>query len=180
MTQEHQPRHRDSGEPLHPTPLPEELAEFLREQGPYACVTQATDQGVAFVLKAPAKDIQSVRGTVPVQVWCSLFDHPEAPVIRTVIKIYDQPLFPLAFETFCNVDDPQQRDDFAALAEQEHLILLFYDEELRHRLNKLVPNPRDEALPRILAQAQELRAAIPDDRFNFDAAKARVMEETRL
>ena len=132
------------------------------------------------IIKAPTRDIQSVRRTEPVQVSCSLFDYPQAPVIRTVIKIFDQPLFPLAFKTFTNIDDPQQRDDFAAFAQQEHLILLFYDEQLRHRLNKLVPNPRDETLPRILAQAQQLRAAIPDEHYDFDAAKAQVMEDTRL
>jgi hypothetical protein len=32
--------------------LPPELAEFLRHQE-YACLTQATDKGTAFVLKLP-------------------------------------------------------------------------------------------------------------------------------
>jgi hypothetical protein len=57
-----------------------------------------------------------------------------------VVKIYDQPDRPLGLETFINVDEPDQRQDFAALAEQEELLLLFYDETMSHRLTKRVRN----------------------------------------
>jgi len=40
-------------------------------------------------------------------------------------RIYDQPQRPLALETFVNVDDPQQRADYAALAAQDNVYLLF-------------------------------------------------------
>jgi hypothetical protein len=68
-----------------------------------------------------------------------LYDHPLAPVIRIVVTIYDQPGAPLALETFINVADEQQRTDFEALAAQEQLVMLFYDETLSHTLTKVAP-----------------------------------------
>lgn len=171
---------RRGSEPASPVPLPEELAEFLREQEPFACVTQATDQGTAFIIKAPAHEIASVRGRVPIRVAHSLFDHPQAPVIRTVIGIYDQPERPLKLESFINIADPQQQADFAALTHQKELLLLFYDEQLEYRLSKIVRRPDDQTVPAILAAATKLRATIPADRFDFDAAKAAIIAYTSL
>src|SRR5262245_41993527 len=114
---------------LPPNELPPELAAFLQDQR-YACLTHATNQGTVLVLKTPRSEIESVRGTVPIQVRHELHRHPSAPVIRMVVTIYDQPTRPLAFDTFINVADPEQRDDFAALASQTELHLLFYDEQL--------------------------------------------------
>jgi hypothetical protein len=48
-------------EPDHPAVLPPELADFLKDQD-YACITQATDQGTAFVMKMPGGEVES--GTV--------------------------------------------------------------------------------------------------------------------
>jgi len=165
-----------------PISLPEELAQFLREQGPFACVTQATDRGTSYVIKAPAHEIASVCGRVPIRVVHSLHDHPQAPVIRTVIGIYDQPERPLKLESFINVADPQQAADFAALAGQKEHLLLFYDEQIQHRLSKAVPNPRhtQQIAAAILAKAQRLRAAIPEERYAFEEAKAAVIAATKL
>jgi hypothetical protein len=121
-----------------------------------------------------------VRGRVPIQVRNELYEHPAAPVIRTVLVIYDQPERPLKLESFINVGDPQQRADFAALSQQEELRLLFYDEQLAHRLSKVVPNRAPEAMTEVLAAAERLRGAIAPERFNFDRAKAEVMRATRL
>lgn len=132
MTERHRPRgehHRHGGrssEPLHPIPLPPDLAEFLRHQGPYACLTHATDQGTCYVLKAPAAEIARARGTVPIYIRRQLYSHPAAPVIRTVLSLYDHPNEPLHFESFINVAAEDQRADFAALADQKQLLLLFY------------------------------------------------------
>ncbi len=88
---------------------------------------QGTDQGTVFVLKLSAQDIESARGTVPVRLRHELYAHPNAPVLRTILTIYDQPDAPLALETFTNIDDEYQRSDFAALAQQEAFLLLFYE-----------------------------------------------------
>ena len=141
-----------------------------------ACLMQATDQGTGFVVKAPGRELQSVQGRVPIRVSHALYDHPAAPVIRTVLGIYDRPRTPLAFETFSNIADPDQREDFARLAEQDRLVLLFYDEQLAHRLTKVVPYRDDGTVLAILLQAELLRRRIPAAAYDFDVAKQAVID----
>ena len=160
-----------------PHALPTDLADFLRDR-PYACLTHPTDQGTVLVVKAPRQEIESIRGPLPVQVRHELHQHPTAPVIRMVVTIYDDPARPLAFESFINVEDPQQRSDYAALAEQPELHMLFYDESLAHRLTKSVTHSARDVVPEVLAKADELFHAIPEDKFSFDIAKAAVMRRT--
>jgi hypothetical protein len=105
---------RLSGEPWEPSPLPPELAAFLRDQD-IVCLMQGTDQGTVFVIKLSTPDIESARGRVPIHLRHELYAHPNAPVIRTTLCIYDQPEAPLALETFTNIADENQRNDFAAL-----------------------------------------------------------------
>jgi hypothetical protein len=180
MTHEH-PSHQlpDSDDPLYPAVLPPELADFLKNHD-YACIPQATAQGTAFVMKVPGGEIESVRGTLPILLSQELYVHPAAPVIRLVFTIYDQPQTPLALETFINITDEQQRMDYAALATQEALALLFYDESLTHRLTKMVPlsNPEDSTL--ILQTAEQALQTIAPDQVEFDTAKADVMRATQL
>lgn len=176
---EDRPQPHPSG-PFHPTPLPPELTAFLKDQGPYACLTQATDQGTAYLLKAPASEIARARGTVPMFVRHQLFGLPSAPVIRTVLTLYDVPQHPLRFESFINVAADDQRADFAALANQDQLLLLFYDEQFRHRLSKLIPAGLDRSIPEMLDRAERLRKAIPPWRYDFDTAKEAVLRTTEL
>ncbi|MGH9963065.1 MAG: hypothetical protein ACREBC_39110 [Pyrinomonadaceae bacterium] len=166
-----------SGEPLHQIPLLPELAAFLREQE-VACLMQATNQGTAFVIKLPGQEIASVRGRVPIHLRHELYSHPAAPVIRTVLTIYDQPARPLGLETFTNAAQPDQRDDFARLASQDQLPLLFYDERLAHRLSKVVPYQDEGQVGEILMQAESILAAIPRERFSFERAKLAVMRKS--
>src|SRR6266508_375956 len=104
MTGERDQRGEPSGEPHEPSPLPPELAEFLRNKD-IACLMQGTDQGTAFVIKLASRDIESARGTVPIHLRHELYAHPTAPVIRTNLRIYDQPNTSLALETFTNIED---------------------------------------------------------------------------
>jgi len=162
-----------------PNALPPELAAFLKDH-PYACVTQATDRGTVLVLKAPGHDIDSIRGQIPIHLRHELYQHPAAPVIRLLVTIYDQPIRPLTFETFIDVEDPQQHDDFAALALQSELAMLFYDEQLGHRLTKVV-SLRDPANIRaILHVADQFLAATPAAQFDFNLAKVAVMRAMQL
>jgi len=165
--------------PLSHSPLSPELTDFLKDR-PFACLTHGTDQGTVLLVKAPAHEIRSLAGRVPVHLRYELYDDPAAPVVRMVVRIHDQPEHPLALETFINVEDPQQRDDLAALANQDRLLMLFYDEGLAHRLTKTVPHPRGDLVTQILDQANSLLAGIPRERFDFEAAKRRVMETTCL
>lgn len=181
MSHKERPSHHlpDSSEPFEPTPLPAEMAEFLKDRK-FACLMSETDMGTVFILKAPSREIQSLRGRVPIHIQHELYQHPAAPVIRTVIRIYDQPDHPLAFEVFTNIEDEQQRSEFAALAKQDELYFLCYDETLTHRLTKGVPQRKPEVVAEIVAQADRLAAGIPKERLDFDRAKADVMKQTKL
>ncbi len=162
-----------------PNALPPELAAFLKDER-YACLTQATDHGTVLVLKAPGREIESVRGPVPIQLCHELYQQPTAPVIRMVVTLYDQPARPLAFESFINVEDPQQRADYAALATQPELLLLFYDETLTHRLTKRVAHHARDRVPEVLKKAEELLHAIPAGAYSFESAKAAVLRRVSL
>jgi hypothetical protein len=58
------------------------------------------------------------------------------------VRLYDDLERPLALECFTNVADSQQRADLEMVALQKQLYLLFYDEQLQHRLSKRVANSR--------------------------------------
>src|SRR5262245_44688741 len=143
--------------PSRPNELPPALADFLKGQE-YACLLHATDQGSVFVAKARHRDIESLRGNVPVRILHKLYDHPHAPVTRTLIAWYDQPAHPLALECFTNIGDPDQRTDFQDLSARDYLRFLFYDASLQHRLSKVVPNPDREIIAQITTAADGLRA----------------------
>jgi hypothetical protein len=155
------------------------MAEFLRTQD-MACLWWGTDQGTVVIAKLPARDIRSVRGRVPIHLRQELYTHPAAPVIRSVLTIYDRPGNPLALECYTNIEDEDQRADFARLAEQEHFLMFFYDEALSHRLTKVVTHRDPHTVQMILARAEQLLAAIPPPERDFDRAKEEVLREAQL
>jgi hypothetical protein len=93
-----------------------------------------------------------------VAVGQALHDHPAAPVLRTTVTLYDDPADPLVLEAFTNIADPDQQAEFAALAGQASIRLLFYDEALAHRLTKPDTYSQSAAVPWLLEQAARLRA----------------------
>jgi hypothetical protein len=165
--------------PDRPNQLTPELAAFLRAQS-YAALLHATDLGTVLLVKAPAHEIASVRGRVPIETRHELHSHPASPVIRMVTRIYDQPDRPLALETFINPGDPDQRADYETLTHQDELALLFFDQTIHHALSKRVRLTDQPRLREILAAADRLLAAIPEDQRDFDRAKAEVMRTTGL
>jgi hypothetical protein len=172
------PRSRP-GEPCHPIALPPELADFLKKQD-LTALFHAADIGTLLIVKVPAQELATLRGPLPIGLVHELYRHPRSPVIRTLLTFVDQPEAPLCVETFTNPGDPDQRASFAALADQAEIPLLFYDEALRHRLSKRVRNATADQIPAIVATADQLLAAIPPDRRDFDRAKADIMEATSL
>jgi hypothetical protein len=173
---------RLSSELVTPVPLPSELAEFLAGLHPTetVCLLHGADIGSLYVIKTPAAQIESLLGTFPIGLVHQIFAHPAAPVIRTLLTFHDQPTTSLRLETFTNIEDPDQHATFAALAEQEEIPLLFYDERLAHRLSKRLRNAAATQIPTILAEAARLLAAIPPEQRDFDRAKADVWEVTSL
>lgn len=164
-------------------PLPPDLAAFLASQH-LACLLVGTERGSGFVIKAPGEEIESLRGPLPVLFRHELYRHPSAPVIRLLLRLYDRPddrpPSSLAFESFVNVDDDGQRNDYGDLARQDLVGLHFYDGALRHRLTKQIRNTLRADIPTVLITALRLRARIPNDRFDFDRAKADVIARTGL
>jgi hypothetical protein len=157
--------------------VPPELATFLADQDLVA-LFHASDIGTRLVVKAPTVELESLGGIYPVGLDHQLWAHPAGPVIRTLLTFYDVPETPLRLETFTHVGDPDQRAHFAALAAQEELNLLFYDELPRHRLSKRIRNATAEQTPTILAEADRLLAAGPPDRRDFERARTAIMEVT--
>ena len=177
-------RHEHHQQPEHLVPpsgadLPADLAAFLRSQR-LGCLLIGTVRGSAFVIKAPGDEIDGLRGPLPILLRQELYRHRSAPVIRLLLRLYDRPPSALAFESFVNVDDEGQRRDYGELARQDAIDLHFYDEALRHRLAKQIPNNLRDAVPLTINTALRLRARIPDDRFNFDRAKEDVLARTSL
>lgn len=173
------PRRRPNGEPLTPTPLPPELAEFLGAQE-LAGVLHGSDRGTLLIVKAPATEIDSLRGTFPIGQRHELHDHPLAPLIRVVTSFPDVLSGPLVLESFVNVVDPEQRSNYGELLRQPDLVVLFYDDALRHWLSKRVPLSRSTGLEQVLVRADRLAVAIPPDRYDFDRAKADLLARTAL
>jgi hypothetical protein len=164
--QQHEPGHPPSG-----GDLPHDLAAFLASQR-LVCLLIGTERGSGFVIKAPTDEIEGLRGPVPVLFRHELYRHPSSPVIRLLLRLYDRPHAAppssLAFESFVNVDDEGQRSDYGALARQDLVDLHFYDDALRPRLTKQIPNNLRGDIPLVLATARRLRDRIPRDRFDFD------------
>jgi hypothetical protein len=165
------------------SPLPPELAAFLRTQT-RACLLLGTDRGSSFILKTPASDLDGLRGPLPILLRHELYRHWSSPVIRLLLRFYDVPLdqppSSLAFESFINVDDEEQRSDYGELARQALIPLHFYDQALQHRLAKTVRNSLRPSIPQLLVTALSLRARIPQDQLDFDQAKAEVIARTSL
>lgn len=145
-----------------------------------ACLMQETNLGTIFIMKLPGVEIDSLRGRIQIGVRHELYDHPQAPVIRTLFRFYDKPASPLAIETFTNVADEQQRRDFADLERQQLLTMTFFDERLVNRLNKKVGHPDRQHIPRIVNMAMEVLGKIPAERLDFDRAKADVVRQASL
>lgn len=175
--------HADASPSASPLELPTDLTAFLRTQS-RACLLLGTDAGSSFILKTPAADIPDLRGVLPTLFRHELYRHPNAPVIRLLLRFYDRPAASppssLAFESFINVDDEQQRQDYGELARQDSIRLHFYDDTLQRRLTKIIQNTTQADVPQVLLTALSLRARIPQAQFNFDRAKADVIARTSL
>jgi hypothetical protein len=158
-----------------------DLARFLGSHE-YACVTQTTDAGAAYVCKVRDWDIDSLRGEIPIWVRYQLYEHPSAPVIRTVVRLYDRPRTPLCLESFINIADDVQRAEFASLAAQERLLFLFYDEQVALRLKKSVRHSEGQrqGASELLQAASDYLATMSNAQFDFDKAKAAVMAATDI
>jgi hypothetical protein len=73
-----------------------------------------------------------------------------------------------------------QRADYEALSGQDELVMLFYDQTLKHALSKRLRLTDQPRLLEVLTTADRLLLAIPEPQRDFDTAKAEVMHQTSL
>jgi hypothetical protein len=141
-----------------------------------ACVLHYSPRGTLVILKTKGADLATLQGHTFVRVTHDLHSKPTAPVIRSLFQWSDRTGATLRFEAFTNVADPQQRADFRRLAGQNHFHVLGYDERLELAVTRRVDNSTRREMVQIAEMADKLQTLIPDEEYDFEAAKQRVLK----
>ncbi len=141
---------------------------------------QPSSRGSVFVVKAPAVELATIGSSVPLRITHELHSKPTAPVIRSVVAWHDRPDSVHRFTAFTNIADPRQAEGFRRLAKQASLAILLYDERLQLAIQKRISNLYQREITEIARLAEKLRRLIPEDEYDFERAKARVVEQMRL
>lgn len=155
--------------------LPPELEAFLRSQR-YGLLTIAASIGTVLIAKAPAEDIESCRGRRTIVLTHELYAYPSGPVLRMLLSIDDES-GPLVLETFCNVAASDQLSDWRSMLAADVVRVAFFDEGLRCRLMKAIPQAPSADRERLIPEALAILAGTDPSRLDFDAAKAAVMAD---
>lgn len=146
----------------------------------FAAITVSTEVGTIVLAKAPAADIESCRGSVPIVARYELHVNEYGPVLRLLLVIRDRAEHSLLLETFGNVSDPVQLAEWRDLLSRPELRLLFVDEQHRRRLGKGVRQPNDDAARSLIPEALRLLKAHDPSMLDFDRAKAIVVAANPL
>lgn len=160
--------------------LPDPLRDFLASTAAYASLIHGSSAGPLLVVKMPGHEIEGIKGRLPICLAYELHRRPSSPVIRMLLVIHDGAEYPLTLEMFINPDDEEQAADFEAFALAEEVRAIFYDEQLTHRLTKVMAQQPDSERESMLTAARRLLMAIPVHERNFDRAKVEVMERNPL
>ena len=151
------------------------LRELFTDQG-YGCLAVETDNGIVHICHASDNDIAGFRGA-PVKYQWQLIMMPNAPLIRLLLVVVDNPRNPYQFESFLNVVEADQAQVLADLVEQEQLSLAFYGDDLNYRYSKVInhePFHRQE-LGNVIARARLHWDQLEPEQRDFDLAKAEFM-----
>jgi hypothetical protein len=161
--------------------LQPELVNFIKD-AEYAFAPAATNRGIAYIVKVPPQDVDSMRSVRMANLRYKLYDCPSAPAVQTVACFSDQPHAPLKLELFTDVSQPRERRELVMLSTQEYINFLFYDQELKRRFIKRIQmsDGNRETLVSILDRADGLLAAISPEEFNFKKAREEVIAETEF
>lgn len=153
-------------------PLPQAIREVFEQTG-YGCLAVEGNQEVVHVCHAAEADIAGFVGSSITAHW-ELIEMPTAPLIRLSLLVYDSPAHPYRFESFLNVAAADQREVLAQLAGQEALYLAFYGDDLTYRYTAAIAHDEQQwqRLDEIMAQAELYWQRLPEERRDFDQAKA--------
>jgi hypothetical protein len=152
--------------------LPLPLRELLVSGG-YGCLAVETDNGIVHICHASDRDIASFN-KAPVKYQWQLVLMPNAPLIRLLFVILDNPLYPYQFESFLNVTEADQAQVLTDLAEQEQLSLAFYGDDLTYRYSKVISHKpfHRQQLEAVVARARLYWDQLEPEQRDFDQAKA--------
>lgn len=152
--------------------LPPAIQEVFKQTG-YGCVAAESEQGIVHVCHASDKDIANFVDK-PMEARWGLIEMPTAPLVRLELLIYDEPCNPYRFESFLNVGAQDQMAVLTELAGQEELYLTFYGDDLTHRYTSVLAHGEQQwqRLDDIIAQAELYWQRLPDEKRDFDQAKA--------
>jgi hypothetical protein len=151
--------------------LPESLKAILRRID-YGALT-AADAGCAVhvFIKLPHYATKLLDGPLPIRHFLFVYAMPTAPIVGWFFEIRDNPEDPLQVDTYFNVLDPVQARDLERLALQKVVPLHFVDgEDLTIVATKGITPPPD--IVEVYAKARNLAFMIPEERYDFDQAKA--------
>jgi len=145
----------------------------------YTGIPVWTNTGCAFFCYMDKKTCRQVKSAVH-SVKLEYHEIDGCPLIRFDVRVYDQPIDPLHFDAFSNVQDEHHLAALEALAEQEWLIFHWYRPDFKYTGSTGIhwtPEQRFAAAA-ILQQARDLVCLT--DGGNFDRAKARYITENPL
>jgi hypothetical protein len=152
--------------------LPTAIREVFEHTG-YGCLAAESTRGIVHVCHAADEDITNFVDK-PMQAHWQLVEMPTAPLIKLELLIYDHFVNPYCFESFLNVADPKQRAVLTELASQEELYLAFYGNDLAYRYTSVLSHSEQQwqQLDDIIASAELYWQRLPDEKRDFDQAKA--------
>ncbi len=102
---------------------------------------------------------------------------PNAPLIRLLFTVLDNPTNPYQFESFLNVAEPDQAQVLTDLVEQEQFSLALYGDDLSYRYSKVIAHEQinRQQLATAIAHSRLYWDRIKPEQQNFDLAKAEFM-----
>ena len=156
----------------YPNELPGDIREVFEITG-YGCLAAESDLGVVHVCHASDQDIEGFANKPVISQW-QLIKMPTAPVIRLELEILDRPDNPYRFESFLNIDEKDQANVLAQLANQDQLYMAFYGDDLNYRFTKAIPNDKHQwqQIDELTTEAIDYLYSIPPEKRDFDQAKA--------
>jgi|SRR5215471_614174 len=163
--------------PTHAIALPPALAAWLADK-PYGLITTNSSDGTVLIAKLATRDIEDLRGTISIHVSHELYGTEHGPVLRLLLVVEITP--PLRMECFCNVADPSQLSEWQDMLGRPTLRVLCYDEQLKHRLSKLITQPPRRETSELIPLALKAMLATPPEQLDFDRAKEIIQEMITL
>ena len=155
-----------------PNELPEELRSVFLETG-YGCFAAESDIGMVHICHAPDMDIVGFADKPIISRW-QLIKMPTAPLIRLELIILDNPENPFRFESFLNVAEEDQSKILSQLANQHHLYMAFYGDDLSYQYGIAAPHDFQQwqLLDELTDEAHRYWDSISPEEQDFDQAKA--------